>query len=259
MKIDTLTKKDIDNFKKLDINKNLVKTFEENKEALDELKRTEDFKLKFFENDKTIDNIEIGKECIEKGLVLTPLNKCNFIIPTEIVNMIIKYKDNLEGLAHKKPKNFLILYPSKYSKFKNKEIPIEDIGVYYSPYSIFYLSEFSIELLEMKNKPKKASIFKRANALLNIDGIHNRSFIEEMGCMIGILLIFLIVSWILYFFTKDSFGSFVVPILFCYVPILFISICQSLILPLIYKDEIIKINANVNFTHNLNKTYKIIL
>ena len=54
MKINTLTQKDIDNFKKLDINKDLVERFEKNKEVLDELKRTEDFKLKFFENDKTM-------------------------------------------------------------------------------------------------------------------------------------------------------------------------------------------------------------
>ena len=46
MKIDTLTQKDIDNFKKLDINKTLVEKFEENKKVLDELKRIEDFKLK---------------------------------------------------------------------------------------------------------------------------------------------------------------------------------------------------------------------
>lgn len=253
MKINTLTQKDIDNFKKLDINKDLVERFEKNKEVLDELKRTEDFKLKFFENDKTIDNIEIGKECIEKGLVLTPLNKCNFIIPIEIVNMIVKYKDNLKGLAYKKSENFLILHSSKYSNLENKEIPIEDIGVYYSPYFLFTLREFSVELLEMKNKPKKASIFKRADTLLGISRGDTNSFKNELIASIAILLMFGFISGILYIGSKDIIISSI-PLLIYFVMLAF-SFYESVIKPLKNKDKIIEKASGINFIHYLKETY----
>lgn len=253
MKIDTLTQKDIDNFKKLDINKTLVEKFEKNKEILDELKRTEDFKLEFFENDKTIDNIEIGKECINKGLILTPLDKCSFIIPTEIVNMILKYRDNIKGLAHKKPENFLILYPSKYSNLENKEIPIEDIGVYYSPYFLFTLREFSVELLEMKNKPKEASIFKQADTLLGISRGDINSFKNEFIASIVILLMFGLISGVLYIGYNDILISSI-PLLIYFVMLAF-SFYESVIKPLNNKDEIVKKALDIEFLHYLKETY----
>lgn len=251
MKIDTLTQKDIDKFKKWGVNRTLVKEFEKNKEVLDELKRTEDFKLRFFENDKTIDNIEIGKECIDKGLRLTPLNKCNFIIPIEIVNMIIKFKDNHDGLARKKPENFLILHTSKYSKFKNKEIPIEDIGVYYNPCSVFYLRDFSAELLEMKNKPKEVSSFKQANILLGISTGNIDSFKNNFIASITTLFIFGFFSVIMFSFSKNIITASI-PLLIYFV-ILIDIFYKSVIEPLDNKDKIIEEARDIKFLYYLNK------
>lgn len=251
MKIDTLTQKDIDKFKKWGVNKTLVEKFEKNKEVLDRLKTIEDLKLEFFENDKTIDNIEIGKECIDKGLRLTPLNKCNFIIPIEIVNMITKFKDNHDGLARKKPENFLILHPSKYSKFKNKEIPIEDIGVYYNPYSVFYLCNFSAELLEMKNKPKKALAFKQANILLGISTSNVDAFKNNLIASIVGLLIFGFVSSIIFIGGKNIIVSSI--ILLTYFVILIDVFYKLLIKPLKNKDKIIEEARDINFIYYLNK------
>ena len=90
MKIDTLTQKDIDNFKRLNINKTLIEEFEENKQTLKNLEETSSLKQEFSKN-KIIDNIEIGKECIKKGLILTPLDECNFIIPIKVVNMVVEF------------------------------------------------------------------------------------------------------------------------------------------------------------------------
>ena len=167
--------------------------------------------------------------------------------------MIIKYRDNLEGLIHKKPDNFLILYPSKYSNLENKEIPIEDIGVYYNPYYIFRLEEFSVELLEMKNKPKKASIFKQADILLRISGSSLNSFKKDLIESIIALLIFGFFSIIIFLFSEDITFS-LIPLLI-YFLIMIHAFHKSVIKPLKNKDKIIEEASGINFIHYLKETY----
>lgn len=252
MKIDILTQKDIDNFKKLKINQHLIKKFEENKAKLEIIKEFKAVKQKFGEN-KIVDNIEIGKECIEKGLVLTQLDECNFTIPIEVVNMVIEFTKQFEYPHEKNPYRFLILYPSKYYNLKDEEIPVDEIGVYYNPHFDFTLRNFSIELLEIKKKPKKASIIKQAAALLKISGSNIDSFDKAIGSLVGCLIIFGLISAIIFLGSKSIIASLIVFLL--YFTILINTFYKSVIEPLDNRDKIIEEASSIDFLDYLNNAY----
>ena len=159
MNIKSIAQEDIDNFKKLKINQHLIKKFEENKAKLRIIEELKVVKQEFSKN-KIVDNIEIGKECIDKGLILTSLDECNFIIPIKVVNMIIEFAKQFEYPHQKDPYRFLVLYPSKYYNLEDEEISVDEIGIYYNPYLDFTLKKYSIELLEIKN-PRKHLLLNR--------------------------------------------------------------------------------------------------
>ena len=253
MKIDTLTQEDIDSFKKLNINQCLINEFKENEVKLEKLEKIKTFEQRFSGN-RIVNNVEIGNWCIDKRLVLTQIDQCEFIIPTEIVNKIIEFMNQIQDLFYNDSDNFLILYPSKYYNLKDKEIPLEEIGVYYNPFFTFTLDDFSIELSEMKKKPKKSSIFQQADVLLNINGKSHNSFKYHIVPMLILLILFIITSSLLFFMTKDLFWS-LTPILFLYISMLTYSIYTSLIQPLENRDKIIERNGYIDFTSRLNKTY----
>ena len=102
-------RENVKKFKELGINQVLIDEFKKNEEKIMTLESINSYKSNF-PNNKIVDNIEIGEECIEKGLVITPLNKCKFVIPLEAVDRIIEFKNNLrDNIIHRKPENFLIL------------------------------------------------------------------------------------------------------------------------------------------------------
>lgn len=231
-------RENVKKFKELGINQVLIDEFKKNEEKIMTLESINSYKSNF-PNNKIIDNIEIVEECIEKGLVITPLNKCKFVIPLEAVDRIIEFKSNIkDNIIYKKSENFLILYPSKYYKLKNKEIPIEEIGVYYSPYFSFTLRNFSIELLEMKKKPKKASIIKQAATLLRISRSNTDSFDKEIGPLAGCLIIFGLISALIFLGSKSIIASLVMLPLFLLISIS--TFYKSVIEPLDNKDKIIE-------------------
>lgn len=238
-------RENVKKFKELGINQVLIDEFKKNEEKIMTLESINSYKSNF-PNNKIVDNIEIGEECIEKGLVITPLNKCKFVIPLEAVDRIIEFKNNLrDNIIHRKPENFLILYPSKYSKLKNKEIPLEEIGIYYSPHSLFILRNFSIELLEIKKKPKKASIIKQAAALLKISGSNIDSFDKAIGSLVGCLIIFGLISAIIFLGSKSIIASLIVFLL--YFTILINTFYKSVIEPLDNRDKIIEEANDIEF------------
>nr|DAS98790.1 MAG TPA: hypothetical protein [Caudoviricetes sp.] len=252
MNIKSIAQEDIDNFKKLKINQHLIKKFEENKAKLEIIEELKAVKQKFGEN-KIVDNIEIGKECIEKGLVLTHLDECNFTIPIEVVNMVVEFAKQFEYPHQKDPYRFLTLYPSKYYNLKDEEIPIDEIGVYYNPHFDFTLRKFSIELLEMKNKPKKASVIKQATALLKISRSDITSFKDSFGPLIGIFIIFGVISTIIFLNSESIIPSLILPLI--YFIILIDVFYKTIIKPFKNKDKIIEEASSIDFLDYLNNAY----
>lgn len=248
-----INKKDVNNFKELGVNKILIDEFEKNEKKINMIESIKSFKSNF-PNDKIVDNIEIGRECIEKGLVITPLNKCEFIIPLEAVDKIVEFKANIgDNITYKNPENFLILYPLKYYNLKDKEIPLDEIEVYYNPYFSFYLDNFSIELLEMKKKPKKVSMIKQANALLEISRSNIPSFYKAIPSMIAILILFGIISAIIFVGIKSIIISSIIFLL--YFIILFHAFNESVLQPFRNKDEILEKNKEIDFIYYLRRSY----
>ena len=252
MKIDTLTQKDIDNFKKLKINKNLIEKFEENKQILKNLEETSNLKQEFSKN-KIVDNLEIGKDCIEKGLILTPLDECNFTIPIKVVNIIIEFAKQFEHLYQKNPYRFLILYPSKYYNLKDEEIPVNEIGIYYNPNLDFTLKKSSIELLEIKNKPNKVSVIKQATTLLKISKNDITSFKDSLGTLIGVFIIFGVISTIIFLNSESIIPSLILPLI--YFIILIDVFYKTIIKPFKNKDKIIEEASSIDFLDYLNNAY----
>lgn len=252
MNIKSIAQEDIDNFKKLKINQHLIKKFEENKAKLEIIEELKAVKQKFGEN-KIVDNIEIGKECIEKGLVLTHLDECNFTIPIEVVNMVVEFAKQFEYPHQKDPYRFLVLYPSKYYNLEDKEISVDEIGIYYNPYLDFTLKRYSIELLEIKNKPKKASIIKQTTTLLKISRSDITSFKDSLGPLIGIFIIFGIISTIIFLNSESIIPSLILPLI--YFIILIDVFYKTIIKPLNNRDKIIEKASDIDFIYYLKETY----
>ncbi len=252
MNIKSIAQEDIDNFKKLKINQHLIKKFEENKAKLRIIEELKVVKQEFSKN-KIVDNIEIGKECIDKGLILTSLDECNFIIPIKVVNMIIEFAKQFEYPHQKDPYRFLVLYPSKYYNLEDEEISVDEIGIYYNPYLDFTLKKYSIELLEIKNKPKEASIIKQATILLKISKNDITSFKDSLGTLIGVFIIFGIISTIIFLNSESIIPSLILPLI--YFIILINVFYKTVIKPLNNKDKIIEKASDIDFLDYLNNAY----
>lgn len=248
-----INKKDVNNFKELGINKILIDEFEKNEEKINMLELINLFKSKFSDS-KIVNNIEIGRECIEKGLVITELDKCEFIIPLEAVDKIIEFKNSLDdNFVYKKPRNFLIIYPSKYFNLKDKEIPLEEIGVYYNPYFSFWLIDFSIELLEMKKKPKKVSMIKQANVLLTINKGSLAPITDAISLFINLFILFGLISALIFAVSNNIIASLVIFSLYFIIPIC--AFYKLVIEPFRNKEEILERKKEIGFIFYLRKAY----
>ena len=162
-----LSNNEIDTMLRLGVNKPLIEENEKNAKKIG--KQLEyDFSVKVYNGFNIVKNKEIALDCLEHGLILRSFEDVKFIVPLKVINATFDFAKKHDINIYAKSNFFKVLYSYKYENLKDKEIPIEEIGVYYSV-GVFDSDNHSVEIIKLQNR-KKVSKLTQINVLKGLEG-----------------------------------------------------------------------------------------
>ena len=151
---------------RLGVNKPLIEENEKNAKKIG--KQLEyDFSVKVYNGFNIVKNKEIALDCLEHGLILRSFEDVKFIVPLKVINATFDFAKKHDINIYAKSNFFKVLYSYKYENLKDKEIPIEEIGVYYSV-GVFDSDNHSVEIIKLQNR-KKVSKLNQINILRRLN------------------------------------------------------------------------------------------
>lgn len=161
-----LSNNEIDTMLRLGVNKPLIEENEKNAKKIG--KQLEyDFSVKVYNGFNIVKNKEIALDCLEHGLILRSFEDVKFIVPLKVINATFDFAKKHDINIYAKSNFFKVLYSYKYENLKDKEIPIEEIGVYYNVDS-FISDNHSVEIIKLQNR-KKVSKLTQINVLRRLN------------------------------------------------------------------------------------------